>query len=142
MKKLFFSTFFAVCAMAMFAGNNYSVNDAALDAAFSQAEEIVITDMNFDAIMIPAVAEPKIVSFGEGDKNAWIAWALTNSGYIGICGVHRLYLGTGMGTFIGYLLTVGGCGIVQTVDWVVLLIEAIQEKDITKYVNNPKFIMW
>ena len=44
-------------------------------------------------------------------------------------------------TGVGYILTCGGCGIVATVDWIVLLIGLINN-DISKYVNNPKFFMW
>ena len=59
----------------------------------------------------------------------------------GICGIHRLYLGTEILTFVGYLCTIGGCGILQTVDWILLLIGAIND-DIRKYENNSKFFMW
>jgi TM2 domain-containing membrane protein YozV len=60
--------------------------------------------------------------------------------FLGGFGVHRFYLGTEVMTGIGYILTCGGIfGIVPLVDFVVLIID---NKDISKYVNNPKFFMW
>ncbi len=50
-------------------------------------------------------------------------------------------MGTATLTGVGYILTLGGCGIVQLVDWVVLLIGAANN-DIGKYEDNTKFFMW
>ncbi|TAE38530.1 MAG: TM2 domain-containing protein [Runella slithyformis] len=62
--------------------------------------------------------------------------------FLGALGVHRFYMGTATLTGIGYILTCGGCGIVATVDWVVLLIAMVNKEGISKYEDNPKFFMW
>ena len=143
MKKAFFTLTLVLFAVsASFAGNNYVINDDAVDAAFASATEMVMP-MVAASTMNPAVPAGKIISFGEDEKDKWIAWALTFTVSFGICGIHRIYLGTSAGVFIGYLLTGGGCGIVQTIDWIVLLIAAVdEESDISKYVNSTKFFMW
>ncbi len=124
-----FSSYFAQAGI-----NKYYVDDNAIEALITQAEVVnsPITPIDLNNTFTAAVKE---------DKNPWVAWALTYTAGLGICGVHRLYLGAGAGVFIGYLCTGGGFGILQTVDWVVLLIGAI-ENDISQYVGNKKFIMW
>ena len=72
------------------------------------------------------------------DKDAIIAIVLDF--FLGEFGVHRFYLGTAVLTGVGYILTCGGIfGIVPLVDFFVLIINS---KDISRYVNNPKFFMW
>ena len=51
-------------------------------------------------------------------------------------------MGTATLTGVGYILTLGGCGIVATVDWIVLLIALVNNEGISKYEDNPKFFMW
>ncbi len=112
---------------------HYRVNEAAVEQMFANAEHLTLdglTDMNaFTGIDAEMSA-----------KNPWVAWLLTYTGSVGICGIHRLYLGTKTSTFIIYFCTGGGCGIVQTIDWVLLLMGAIND-DIRKYVDNDKFLM-
>jgi TM2 domain-containing membrane protein YozV len=53
---------------------------------------------------------------------------------------HRFYLGTETLTGLAYIFTCGGIfGIVPLVDLIVLIID---NKDISAYINNPKFFMW
>ena len=74
------------------------------------------------------------------ERNATVAFVL--SWFVGFLGVHRFYMGTETLTGVGYILTLGGCGIVAFVDWIVLLIALINQEGISKYEDNPKFFMW
>lgn len=114
--------------------NDYVVNDFAIDQMFAQAEQVSFEQLSdFNTLPMPN-AELSA-------KSPWVAWALTYTAAVGLCGFHRLYLGSSTGVFIFYLCTAGGCGIVQFVDWIVLLIGAI-ENNTSKYENNRKLFMW
>jgi TM2 domain. len=134
MKKVFTLIFAIVLSLSAFAGN-YTVDEEKIDELFASASVVTFSE-------IPAVdfsAETPAVLSAE-NPNPWVAWALT--WVVGCFGVHRMYLGSQDLMWLYYTITCGGIfGIVTTVDWVVLLIGAI-ENDITKYVNNPKFFMW
>ncbi len=81
-------------------------------------------------------------SFGAitNEPDAVVAFVL--AWFVGSLGVHRLYLGTNTLTFVGYILTLGGCGIAAFGDWVVLLLAVVGQRELTPYVNNPRFFMW
>jgi len=113
-------------------GGKYKITDEQVDAYFVNAEEINVS-LDYNMLSNP---DAKVA-----EKNPWVAWGLTFTASIGIAGIHRLYLGTKTGVFIAYLCTFCGCGIVQTIDWVVLLIGAINE-DIGKYIDNDKLFMF
>lgn len=131
MKKIVFLLVALFVTTTIFAeAGKYRVNDENVQEMFLNAEESDLMINNF----ISTNAQLS-------DKNGWVAWGLTYTVAIGICGVHRLYLGSGAGVFIGYLCTGGGCGILQTVDWILLLIGAIND-DIDKYVGSKKFFLW
>jgi hypothetical protein len=143
MKKLFmlFSLLVLVSAVSFGNSNQYRVNDNQIEAMFAQAQQVSLP-ATLDAQDFDAVAPINADMTKKSKKNAWVAWALTWTGYaVGVCGVHRLYLGTNPWVFVGYFCTAGGCGIVQTVDWVVLLIGAIND-DIGDYIDNRAFFMW
>lgn len=140
MKKLAIIAF-AVLAMVSFnakslqANTEYLIDDIAVENLLTTTQETTVA-VNYDYVnsLIPTGKEATM-----GSKNGWIAFALC--WVLGTLGVHRFYLGTKVLTGIGYILTGGGCGIVAFVDWIVLLIGAI-EGDISKYEDNPKFFMW
>lgn len=138
MKKLLIISCMLVLTLGLKAANEnpYKINQTQVETMFSQADEIGITLTSIADLNQPFTLAPE-----RSRKNAWVAWALTYTASVGLCGFHRLYLGTETLTFIAYLCTGGGCGIVQTVDWVVLLIGAIND-DIRKYEDNSKFFMW
>lgn len=118
--------------------NQYKVDEAAVEALFAGATEVPFTffDESGSPATLPMTA-PAVVS---ADKNPWVAFALAF--VVGPLGIHRAYLGTKTLTWVGYILTCGGIfGIVPFVDWIVLLVGAIEE-DISQYVDNPKFFMW
>ena len=55
--------------------------------------------------------------------------------------IHRLYLGVDDAMekiLIGYICTGSGCGIILLVDAISLLMDS----EGTKYIGNPKFLMW
>ncbi len=116
---------------------NYVINDAAVEAAFTSA---IAVPMSVDFINTAIPNVPTEQAKVTGGSNAWVAFALAF--VIGGLGIHRFYLGTATLTGIGYILTCGGIfGIVPFVDWIVLLVGAIQN-DIGKFEDNTKFFMW
>lgn len=119
------------------AANAYHLDHSKVDQMFASAEVVDFFD-------VEALAPMGSVNYGSEayfvqDKDPLIAFLL--SWFLGYLGIHRAYLGTSTGTVIGYILTLGGCGIVATIDWIVLLIGVINN-DISQYVDNPKFFMW
>ncbi|MCF8296334.1 MAG: TM2 domain-containing protein [Saprospiraceae bacterium] len=140
MKKLFVVVILSLFATSFTYANvnSYKINDASVEAMFTNVEEVDFSTLDLTSPFLPDYTNTAELS---GRKNAWVAWILTGTVSFGICGIHRLYLGTEVIVFIGYLCTAGGCGILQTVDWFLLLIGAIND-DIRKYENNSKFFMW
>ncbi len=136
MKKLFAILIALVAINIHVSANEYKVNDRAVDQMFANATSVSTTQIaDFSSLPTPQS------ELRRSSKNAWVAWALTYTAAVGVCGIHRLYLGSNTGVFIAYLCTGGGCGIIQTVDWVVLLIGALNN-DISKYEDNEKLFMW
>ena len=65
--------------------------------------------------------------------------AITLAILLGPFGVHRLYLGTSPHVPIAYTLTLGGgVGILPLTDIIAIIIS----KDLEKYRNNNKVVMW
>lgn len=57
----------------------------------------------------------------------------------GIVGLHRIYLGTAPHVPVVYIGSLGGIfGILPFIDFCVLVLD----KDIDRYINNPKIFMW
>ncbi len=116
--------------------NSYQLDNAAVDQMFANAEVVEFNAVESFAPLAEAGYEGQ--TFLQ-EKDPVVAFLLST--FVGYLGIHRAYLGTSTGTIIGYILTGGGCGIVATVDWIMLLIGLVNE-DISKYVDNPKFFMW
>ena len=72
----------------------------------------------------------------KGENKRLIAAALTLT--LGPFGVHRLYLGTDFKVPIVYSVTFGCFFILPLIDLGVILFT----KDLEKYQNNPRIIMW
>jgi TM2 domain-containing membrane protein YozV len=136
MKRIIFlSLVLAVTALCSYnaKASGYTANDNLIDQMFSKAPETLVVSFSDMALSGKSTA-----TFASADKD--VAVALILDFFLGVFGVHRFYLGTEVLTGIGYILTCGGIfGIVPIVDFIVLIID---NKDISKYVNNPKFFMW
>ncbi len=135
MKKLIsLSLIFVLIAFCSFnaKATGYTSDENLIDQMFTKAPEgavIPFTNFNLTA---------NSTALAGAQKDAIVAIALDF--FLGGFGVHRFYLGTEVLTGVGYILTCGGIfGIVPLVDFVVLIID---NKDISPYVNNPKFFMW
>ncbi len=120
------------------ANSSYFVNDANVDQVFAAATEVAISNISLDAVS--ANATTTMPSFNAGNDPV-IAFLLC--WFLGGFGIHRHYLGTKGSMWAIYFFTCGGIfGIVYTVDWIVLLVDGIINKNIDKYTNNEKFFMW
>lgn len=148
MKKIFILSsmlFLTVCSKS-FASSEYEVDDVAIEATLNKGVEVASIQLNETAT--PASANLLTTGTSNGLPTATLAGgkdpavAFVLSWLLGFLGVHRFYMGTATLTGVGYILTFGGCGIVATVDWVVLLIALINKEGISKYEDNPKFFMW
>ena len=128
---LLFLCFGLLCVPAQ--ASMYHLDHEAVDQMFAQAEQVDMLAMHN---MSPMAATTTFVA---QEKDPVIAFLL--AWFIGPLGIHRAYLGTSTGTIVGYILTLGGCGIIAFVDWVMLLIGMINN-DISQYVDNPRFFMW
>jgi len=135
MKKIF--VLLMVIAPFFTFANNYSLNVSEVDQTISQAQEVSYQNFNLSHEIAVSTLNTNEQA---GVKNATTAFVL--SIFVGYLGVHRLYLGTTMTTFILYLLTGGGCGILATVDDILLLIALIQSTPIDAYIDNPHLFMW
>jgi len=134
-KVIFFSLILVLTAVCSFnvKATGYTSDENLIDQMFTKAPEGVI--MPFSNFNLTANSTALA---GAAEKDAIVAIALDF--FLGGLGVHRFYLGTEVLTGVGYILTCGGIfGIVPLVDFVVLIID---NKDISPYVNNPKFFMW
>ncbi len=117
--------------------NEFYINDFEIEALFESAEIAVPQNQLFNPLAtINYIQSPYNL---EGGDIPIVAFLLAF--FLGSIGVHRWYLGTSGGTVVGYLLTCGGCGIISLVDTILLLVGTIED-DVSKYVDNPRFIMW
>jgi len=139
MKKIFLVIVLIVSVLSVKQANasSYSVNEQAIDQLFEKAIETSMISFNATELSSAASGVSTTVMASK-DKDAVVAIVLDF--FLGGLGVHRFYLGTETLTGLGYILTCGGIfGIVPLIDFVVLIID---NKDISAYVNNPKFFMW
>lgn len=140
MKNLTLVFVLFLCAFSVKQVNaaNYSVNEKSIDRLVDKATEtsmLSVNSMQFNSS--EANFSAPVMAAGK-DKDAIVAIVLDF--FLGGLGIHRFYLGTETLTGLGYILTCGGIfGIVPLVDFVVLI---INNKNISAYVNNPKFFMW
>ncbi|MBO4740871.1 MAG: NINE protein [Bacteroidales bacterium] len=139
MKKLIFllTACFAFSLNAIAEVDPYVVDNNAIDEVFAQAQEVSLLDLSQSAV--DALSTPMVME-SQARVSEWGAWALCT--FLGGFGIHRHYMGTAPFMWAAYTFTFGGIfGVVTTVDWVVLLIGAIQG-NIGNYTNNAKFFMW
>jgi TM2 domain-containing membrane protein YozV len=137
MKKTITFLLLVIFGIAAANASHYRLNSEAVDKMFAEAESVEFFTPNAMAPYADFAGTSH--TFISQDKNPAVAFILAWA--VGYLGIHRAYLGTSTGTIVAYILTLGGCGIVALVDWVVLLLALIDD-DISKYVDNPKFFMW
>jgi TM2 domain-containing membrane protein YozV len=112
---------------------NYKLDQSKIDAKFSAATEITLSA----ALDISGFQGANQVL---NEKDPVIAFVLAT--VLGYLGIHRAYLGTTPVVVILYIITAGGCGIITLIDWIMLLMVLIDEKDLGPYIDNPSFLMW
>jgi len=112
---------------------NYRLDQSKIDAKFSAATEITLSA----ALDISGLQGANQVL---NEKDPVIAFVLAT--VLGYLGIHRAYLGTTPVVVILYIITAGGCGIITLIDWIMLLMVLIDEKDLGPYIDNPNFLMW
>jgi len=121
--------------VASFGNSSYAINDQKVDAMFGTATEISMPSFTANpcatGMMVAASDQSKVVI---GVVVCWL---------VGGFGIHRHILGTSKPMFLYYTCSVCGIfGIVPLVDFWVLIIDGLINKNGSKYINNDKFIMW
>ena len=122
--------------------NSYSPDDSAVESLFNKASDISSSPfMDYTSI---ALFGKKEVLEGTEDKQM-VAGIVAVAQFVTVIGwfipIHRLYLGVDDAMekiLIGYICTGSGCGIILLVDAISLLMDS----EGTKYIGNPKFLMW
>lgn len=129
MKKLL-AVIVAVLAMgAVASAANYSVDEAAIDALFTEA-----------VVETQAMSPINVAISGDATVTNVVALVVDYVG-LGFFGIHRLILGTNPLNCLWYILTAGGIfGILPLVDGIMLIVDLIQGG--ASYLDNPAFIMW
>ena len=130
MKKLL-AAFVAILAFAAVASaTNYSVDEASIDALFTEA----VVEANAEALNFSGPIG------GDSTVTNVVALVVDWIG-LGFFGIHRLILGTQPINLLWYTLTVGGIfGVVPLVDGILLILDLIQGS--ASWLDNPAFIMW
>lgn len=129
--KKFFAVIVSLLAVAAVANAaEYSVDEAAIDALFTEA-----------VVEAPATMMSPVASIGGDATTTNLIALVVDYVGLGLIGIHRLILGTNPINCLWYFLTAGGIfGIIPLVDGVVLIMDLIQGG--ANYLDNPKFIMW
>ena len=134
MKKLF--TLFLLFAFLIPLNSNaesYKLDQNKIDASFAAASEMSIMSVfDMSSLQLPG----QVID----EKDPVMAFVLAT--VVGYLGIHRLYLGTEPLVVILYIITGGGCGVVTLIDWIMLLLVLLDEKDLDPYIDNPSFLMW
>ncbi len=123
---------------ALMWANSYSVDFENIDRTIEDAIEI--NDFQIQGNAEFAVLSELQSEYQFTDKSATTALVLGL--VLGYSGIHRLYLGTTVGVFVTYFITGAGCGVLYTVDNLLLLIALLESSPIDRYIDNPHFFMW
>ena len=145
MKKLFALVFcFAVMLVTKSHATNaeYYIDAVAVEQTLNSGDQLDVANAEQAATALESLMGQgsEMTKVMAGDKKPVVAFIL--AWVVGFLGIHRAYLGTSGGVIVGYILTCGGLGIVTLIDWIVLLLEVIEEKNFSKYVDNKKFFMF
>ena len=130
MKKIFAVVVALVAFAAAASAANYTVDEASIDALFTEA-----------AYEAPAPSAPAAGISGMDAQTKNIVALVVDMVGLGFIGIHRLILGTQPINCLWYFLTFGGIfGIIPLIDWIMILIDLINGS--ASYLDNPAFIMW
>lgn len=129
---------------ASFAGN-YHLNESKIDQAFESSVD-VSNDLTISSFFNTATSAESNMMLAEGgmDKHTLGAIICFAEWFLGVgilIPIHRLYLGCGDKTIkvvALYCVTLGGCGLLPIIDGIMLIMDAGG----TKFIDNPKFLMW
>ena len=132
MKKIFAAIIAVFAFVAVANATNYSVDEASIDALFTEAV-LDASSFSVNTAMTTAVGSDPAITNVVALVVDWIG--------LGWIGIHRLILGTKPINCLWYFLTFGGIfGIIPLVDGVLLIIDLVQGS--ASYLDNPAFIMW
>ena len=134
MKKFFLALAVLLGCAVVANASNYSINDSDIDALIACAEETPSLDIDsFDL----SASSSAVIS----EKSDAVALVLCF--LVGGFGVHRHYMGTSPAMWALYTFTFGGIfGIVPFVDFIVMLIDLVEDNGFGAYYGNTKFFMW
>lgn len=134
MKKLLISLI-AVLAMSVAASAaDYTINDAAIDAAIENATEVSPVAVTAEAMATAGT------TVSQGKKDAVV---LVLNFFLGGFGVHRHYMGTAPWMWAAYTFTFGGIfGIIPTVDFIFEIVGLVDGSGLGQYYGNRSFFMW
>ncbi len=113
----------------------YNMDQANLDQIIVKAHQIESVSV-FNLPDLKATPDNQVLTEGKDPVIALILCTV-----LSWVGAHRYYLGTNPINGLWYLLT-WWIPIVHVIDWVMLLLVVIDKKDLSPYIDNPKFIMW
>lgn len=138
MKKLIVSLI-AVLGIAISANAaNYKVDNNAIDALVENATEVYTADF-----MVPASATAAASASVAASGSVNPVTALILNIFLGWCAIHRHYCGTAPWMWAAYLFTGGGIfGVLDLVDFVMLIVGIADGSGASQFINNPKFIAW
>lgn len=138
MKKLIISLI-AVLGIAISANAaNYKVDNNAIDALVENATEVYTADF-----MVPASATAAASASVAASGSVNPVTALILNIFLGWCAIHRHYCGTAPWMWAAYLFTGGGIfGVLDLVDFVMLIVGIADGSGASQFINNPKFIAW
>jgi len=144
MKKLFILLFLMVGSLVTYTAqastDAYTIDDQQVEQLFAQSSDISLTAVEGGLALGQQAATAGLGDVAQVKASKEFVPALLLNFFLGGLGIHRLYLGTKPMTWIGYILTCGGiAGIVPLIDFIVLI---INNDDLSRFVDNPKFFMW
>ncbi len=122
--------------------SRFELSEAAIETAFSKSSEMPANSfMVSEGMSMANSTNPAEATLAKGGEKSAIA-AFLICWFIGSLGIHRIYLGTKAATVVAYILTCGGFGIVTLIDWIMLLLVLVDDRDLDDFIDNPKFLMW
>ncbi|WP_306641649.1 TM2 domain-containing protein [Sanyastnella coralliicola] len=138
MKQALASFLFFFLAFSLTAGTLRFEESPVLEGIPKAKERVHLRQFIKEVRALKDATEEERLAFFERQENPrLIAIALTI--LLGPFGAHRIYLGTSDKVPVIYALTIGGgLGVIPLID----LFHLIFAKDIGRFINNPKVIMW